>query len=84
MDKVLFKELMAAAGTIPQVAYVDVREERFGRRAPRSCSSRSMRLGLPVFVKPAHLGSSVGIVKVTSESELLRGDRVGVRATTRA
>ena len=25
---------------------------------------RSHALGLPVFVKPAHLGSSVGIVKV--------------------
>ena len=28
------------------------------------------RLGLPVFVKPAHLGSSVGIVKVTAPEEL--------------
>jgi D-alanine-D-alanine ligase len=30
-----------------------------------------MRLGLPVFVKPSHLGSSVGIVRVTTEEELV-------------
>jgi D-alanine-D-alanine ligase len=30
-----------------------------------------MRLGLPVFVKPSHLGSSVGIVKVADEGELV-------------
>jgi D-alanine-D-alanine ligase len=69
MDKVLFKELMSAAGTIPQVAYADVREERFSR-SPAELLAQVARLGLPVFVKPAHLGSSLGIVKVT-DAELL-------------
>jgi D-alanine-D-alanine ligase len=71
MDKVLFKELMAAAGTVPQVDYVDVIETRLAGEGRRQLLERVMRLGLPVFVKPAHLGSSVGIVKVTAEHELV-------------
>jgi len=61
MHKVLFKDLMAAAG-IAQVEYVALREDE-DRSSVR-------RLGLPVFVKPARLGSSVGISKVSEESEL--------------
>jgi D-alanine-D-alanine ligase len=68
MDKVLFKELMSAEG-VPQVGYVGVRVERF-RRAPGEVLADLEPLGLPVFVKPAHLGSSVGIAKVTRSEEL--------------
>jgi D-alanine-D-alanine ligase len=63
MNKVLFKELMSAVG-VPQVEYAGVRVERW-RRAPAEVLTELAALGLPVFVKPAHLGSSVGIVKVT-------------------
>ena len=64
MDKVLFKDLMArgrpAAGAL--------------RRGPRGrgpgASSRA--LGLPVFVKPARLGSSVGISKVSDGGRAAR------------
>jgi D-alanine-D-alanine ligase len=68
MDKVLFKELMAARA-VPQVAYAGVREERF-RERPEELLSEIAALGLPVFVKPAHLGSSLGIVKVAESGEL--------------
>jgi D-alanine-D-alanine ligase len=71
MDKVLFKELMAAAGTVPQVDYVDVGEARLSGAARQALLEEVMALGLPVFVKPSHLGSSVGIVKVTAEDELV-------------
>ncbi len=64
MDKVLFKELMSAAG-IPQVQYTGVRAERW-RRTPEEVLDEISALGLPVFVKPAHMGSSVGIVKVSN------------------
>jgi D-alanine-D-alanine ligase len=57
MDKALFKDLMAAHG-IPQVEYDVIREGRPATLAP------------PVFVKPARLGSSVGIGKAWSEAEL--------------
>jgi D-alanine-D-alanine ligase len=61
MDKVLFKDVMAAAG-LPQVGYVAMREG--------DPLDRVEHLGLPVFVKPARLGSSVGIAKVSSPDEL--------------
>jgi D-alanine-D-alanine ligase len=71
LDKVLFKELMSAIG-VPQVDYVGVRAERFARSREHALAeiARIAALGLPVFVKPAHLGSSMGIVKVTAEEEL--------------
>lgn len=68
IDKVLFKELMAGVGT-PQVRYADVREARFAAR-PEAVLAELTRLGLPVFVKPAHLGSSLGIVKVTASEQM--------------
>jgi D-alanine-D-alanine ligase len=57
MDKVLFKDLMAQRG-VPQVAYAAL-------RAPDPVD-----LGYPLFVKPARLGSSVGISKVESADDL--------------
>jgi D-alanine-D-alanine ligase len=68
MDKVLFKQLMSVAG-VAQVEYVGVREPRW-RTARARVLQELAALGLPVFVKPAHLGSSVGIVKVVAEEEL--------------
>jgi D-alanine-D-alanine ligase len=68
MDKVLFKGLMAAAG-VPQVDYLGVRDDRW-REASEQVLAELAELGLPVFVKPARLGSSVGIVKVTERQQL--------------
>jgi D-alanine-D-alanine ligase len=68
MDKVMFKELMAHAG-LPQVRYRAVRAEAFA--SERDVVLGDLRaLGLPVFVKPARLGSSVGIVRAATEAEL--------------
>ena len=60
MDKALFKDLMAAHA-VPQVDYAVVRD---GEPRPT--------FGPPAFVKPARLGSSVGISKAVSEVELDR------------
>jgi D-alanine-D-alanine ligase len=68
MNKVLFKELMRAAN-IPQVDYRALRAARW-RVQSAQVLDELRELGLPVFVKPAHLGSSVGIVKVSEHSEL--------------
>jgi D-alanine-D-alanine ligase len=68
MDKVVFKEVLAAAD-VPQVPYAGVRLARW--REEREAVQRELAvLGAPVFVKPARLGSSVGIAKVWSEAEL--------------
>ena len=68
MDKVVFKEVMAAAG-VPQVPYAAVREPRW-RAARADVLSELEPLGAPVFVKPARLGSSVGIAKAATADEL--------------
>ena len=59
MDKALFKDLMAAHA-IPQVDYSVVRD---GERP-------QLDFPLPAFVKPARLGSSVGISKASGSQEL--------------
>ena len=69
MDKVLFKELMARH-RIPQVDYRAVRAAALRSDRPAALA-RLQALGLPVFVKPARLGSSVGIGKVTREDQLV-------------
>jgi D-alanine-D-alanine ligase len=70
MDKVLFKRLLSATvPAVPQVEYVGVSERRW-RTARAQVLREITELGLPVFVKPAHLGSSMGIVRV-SESALM-------------
>jgi len=69
LDKVLFKQVMASAG-LPQVDFVGVRAERF-QRGRGAVLEQLYGLGLPVFVKPAHLGSSLGIVKVSNSQELV-------------
>ncbi len=61
MDKVVSKDLMAQVG-MAQVAY---RLALAGQPVPDVAD-----LGLPLWVKPARLGSSVGIVKVRSLDEL--------------
>ncbi len=69
LDKVLFKQLMRVGGGVPQVDFVGVREERF--RARRDEVLREIAgLGLPVFVKPARLGSSVGISRASSSDDV--------------
>jgi D-alanine-D-alanine ligase len=65
MDKALFKALLAGAG-MPTPRSVVVRASEPRSRARELAS----RLPLPLFVKPATGGSSVGVHKVKSLSEL--------------
>ena len=68
MDKVVFKDVLAAAG-VPQVDYAAVREAHW-RTEPEAVRAQLGRLGMPLFVKPARLGSSVGIAKVSESAQL--------------
>jgi len=63
MDKELMKALFTAAG-VPQTPY------RVLRRPDDGGAAVIDELGLPVFVKPANLGSSVGVSKVKQAAEL--------------
>src|SRR4051812_37784800 len=66
MDKEYTKKLLAAAG-LPHGDYVVLRDPSGAVCADPSLLSAAdrARLGLPVFVKPARAGSSIGITRVT-------------------
>ncbi|MDQ2835392.1 MAG: D-alanine--D-alanine ligase [Acidobacteriota bacterium] len=69
MDKSAMKQLFAAAG-LPQTPHLNLLRSEW-RADPRQCTRRiEKKLAYPVFVKPANLGSSVGISKVHDRSEL--------------
>ncbi len=68
MDKVAFKDVMDSRG-IPQVAYRSLHVDCY-RSDPAAALESLAALGLPVWVKPARLGSSVGICPVRSPGEL--------------
>jgi D-alanine-D-alanine ligase len=63
MDKGMMKALFARAG-LPQVEY-----RALVRRDPAAEARVLDELSLPVFVKPANLGSSVAVAKVKSAGE---------------
>jgi len=64
MDKEFTKKLLVAEG-LPVGAYEVLRPSQ-----PTPDSGLRERLGLPVFVKPARGGSSIGVSRVTSWDEL--------------
>jgi D-alanine-D-alanine ligase len=65
MDKLVMKAVLAGAG-LPQVAFEGVTRDAW-RRDPGSVRSRLDALGWPVYVKPANLGSSIGIARADDE-----------------
>jgi D-alanine--D-alanine ligase len=74
MDKVAQKHLVgAAAPDIPMVLWRQVFARALADAPHRDDTLESIaaELGFPCFVKPANLGSSVGVHKVTSADELL-------------
>lgn len=72
MDKIAMKMAFAQAG-LPQVKYKAVERSQIWSNPcifPKLCDDIEAGLGYPCFVKPANLGSSVGIAKARSHSEL--------------
>ena len=89
MDKVTSKALFAAAG-IPQVAYRTLLRRNWAEGEEANAGLREQRrekildglesaLPYPLFVKPANLGSSVGISKVRDRVELARAIELACR-----
>ncbi len=68
MDKDVMKRLLAQAG-LALLPYVTLRQARYGA-AREACLAEASRLVFPVFVKPANLGSSVGVSRVLTPAEL--------------
>jgi len=68
MDKDVMKRLLLQAG-LPVLPYQTLRRNEW-QAAPERALSRLLQLGFPQFVKPANLGSSVGVSRAKSEAEL--------------
>jgi D-alanine-D-alanine ligase len=78
MDKVIMKKLFAQAG-LPQVEYIHFTKFEWNRERERIIAEAEEKLGYPCFVKPANLGSSVGISKARSREELVPAIETALR-----
>ena len=68
MDKCLTKVVMRGLN-IPVVEYIRVNEKDYQKRGAFLLKTIEGRLKFPVVVKPAHLGSSIGISVAQNEAE---------------
>ena len=72
MDKLVMKQLFAHRG-LPQLPYVSFLRSEYQKYESNILKLVHDKLEYPVFVKPANLGSSVGISKCNNEEELKTG-----------
>ncbi|MEL0539140.1 D-alanine--D-alanine ligase [Staphylococcus debuckii] len=72
MDKLVMKQLFAHRG-LPQLPYVSFLRSEYEKYQSNILKLVKDKLEFPVFVKPANLGSSVGISKCNDEEELKAG-----------
>lgn len=68
MNKILFKKVLESSD-IPVIEYVDVNLYDFEEEPNNIYEKIKEKLGLPVILKPANLGSSIGIEIVKEEKE---------------
>ena len=70
MDKITMKMILRAED-IPVVDYVWFTDKEWGSKREELIAKIESKLGYPVIVKPANLGSSVGIGKATDRQSLI-------------
>lgn len=75
MDKVLAKQV-ASSHSIPTSKFVFTTRSAFQADPQSGVALAESQLSYPLFVKPAHLGSSIGIARVTTQTELLHAIEV--------
>lgn len=71
MDKVFMKKVFAEEG-LPQCKYRHCTRTEWRRNSSRFIKEIEVALGYPCFVKPANLGSSVGISKANHQDDLMQ------------
>lgn len=70
MDKLTMKAVFAARG-LPQVTHLGLAKHTYDAD-PAAAAAAARTLGFPLFVKPANLGSSLGIARANDDAELRR------------
>ncbi|HEY1835431.1 MAG TPA: D-alanine--D-alanine ligase family protein [Candidatus Saccharimonadales bacterium] len=83
MDKVLAKQV-ALANNISTPLSVNFAKYEFGHDADALVTKINRTLKYPLFVKPAHLGSSIGITRVTDPKDLQNAIEVAVHYDDKA
>ncbi len=74
MDKLAMKAAFSAAG-LPQVSYLSADSTKLSEPNYLKALTEQLKIeiGFPCFVKPANLGSSVGITKALNQEQFLKG-----------
>lgn len=83
MDKVLAKQVAIAHG-IKTPEFVSFTKRDYEENPELFQKQINQNLRYPLFVKPAHLGSSIGITRVTSKSDLANAIEVALHYDTKA
>lgn len=78
MDKVIMKQLFEIAG-LPQVPYTYFIRSEWTKEQDAILTRCEQKLSWPMFVKPANLGSSVGISKASNREELIQAIEVALQ-----
>lgn len=82
MDKLICKKVFSQAG-IPQVKYTYTTGMDFELHTDSELERIESTIKYPIFVKPANMGSSVGISKVNNKKELYKGILEALKYDTR-
>lgn len=76
MDKVMTKAVLAQAG-LPALEHLALRREQWEQDGPLTHARVRERFEFPLYVKPASLGSSVGVSRCCSDAELAEALKLG-------
>lgn len=77
LDKEMTKHICEANG-IAVVEYITVRQADWAENASQIIANIERKLSYPVFVKPARLGSSIGITRAEGRDMLVQGIEYGL------
>lgn len=69
MDKSILKKL-AAYHDLPIIPFISFERHRWKNEKSKILSEIERELSFPLFVKPVHLGSTIGVIKVNNRGEL--------------
>jgi D-alanine--D-alanine ligase len=83
MDKVLAKQVITAQA-IATPKYVPLTKKTYEDDPAHFQKQINSQLRYPLFVKPAHLGSSIGITRVSSEQDLANAIEIALHYDTKA
>ncbi|MBR5961279.1 MAG: D-alanine--D-alanine ligase [Clostridia bacterium] len=72
MDKIMMKQFFQGAG-LPVLPGLDFTRNEFSRERETVLNKVEKELGFPVFVKPANLGSSIGVSRADDQESLADG-----------